>query len=74
MVTALMYFEFHGKVFNKCKLADGEDLGQYIRKIAITYENQNKMQLLSMALPFITVILVEHSVYQAQCKHFPYVI
>ena len=51
MVTALMYFECHRKVFNKCKLADGEKSGQYVGKIAITYENQNKIPLLSRVLP-----------------------
>ena len=42
MVVALMYFEFHSKVFSKCKLVDGEELVQYIWNVIIHIPKQKQ--------------------------------
>lgn len=42
MVVALMYFEFHSKVFSKGKLLDGEELVQYIWNVIIHIPKQKQ--------------------------------
>lgn len=41
-VVALMYFEFHSKVFSKGKLVDGEELVQYIWNVIIHISKQKQ--------------------------------